>query len=74
MSTTMARKLCRCSTTRSTTGVEEELRAVLGDLGEDQLAEVLAFCWIGEAPRSSRLGRGDGGSAAAANGSGTIDE
>ncbi len=28
-------------------GVEEELRAVLDDLGEDQLAEVLAFCWVG---------------------------
>ena len=29
-------------------GVEEELRAALGDLGEDQLAEVLAFCWVGD--------------------------
>jgi hypothetical protein len=29
-------------------GVEEELRAVLDDLGEDQLAEVLAFCWVGQ--------------------------
>ncbi len=28
--------------------VEEELRAVLEDLGEDQLAEVLAFCWVGQ--------------------------
>ena len=28
--------------------VEEELRAVLEDLGEDQLAEVLALCWIGQ--------------------------
>ena len=27
--------------------VEEELRSVLEDLGEDQLAEVLAFCWVG---------------------------
>lgn len=27
--------------------VEEELHAVFGDLGEDQLAEVIAFCWIG---------------------------
>ena len=27
--------------------VEEELRAILDDLGEDQLAEVLAFCWVG---------------------------
>jgi len=27
--------------------VEEELRAILEDLGEDQLAEVIAFCWIG---------------------------
>ena len=29
-------------------GVEVELRAALGDLGEDQLAEVLAFCWVGD--------------------------
>lgn len=28
--------------------VEEELRAVFEDLGEDQLAEVIAFCWIGQ--------------------------
>ena len=28
--------------------VEEELRAVLEDLGEDQLAEVLAFTWVGQ--------------------------
>ena len=28
--------------------VEEELRAVFDDLGEDQLAEVLAFCWVGQ--------------------------
>ena len=28
--------------------VEEELKAVLEDLGEDQLAEVLAFCWVGQ--------------------------
>jgi hypothetical protein len=27
--------------------VEEELQAVFGDLGEDQLAEVIAFCWVG---------------------------
>jgi hypothetical protein len=27
--------------------VEEELRAVLEDLADDQLAEVLAFCWVG---------------------------
>ena len=27
--------------------VEEELRSVLEDLGEDQIAEVLAFCWVG---------------------------
>jgi hypothetical protein len=27
--------------------VEEELRAILDDLGEDQLTEVLAFCWVG---------------------------
>ena len=28
--------------------VEEEIRAALDDLGEDQLAEVLAFCWVGQ--------------------------
>jgi hypothetical protein len=28
--------------------VEEEIRAVLEDLGEDQLAEVIAFCWVGQ--------------------------
>jgi hypothetical protein len=28
--------------------VEEELRAVLEDLGEDQLAEVVAFTWVGQ--------------------------
>ena len=27
--------------------VEEELRAILEDLGEDQVVEVLAFCWVG---------------------------
>ena len=27
--------------------VEEELRSILEDLGEDQIAEVLAFCWVG---------------------------
>ena len=30
------------------TSVEEELRAVFEDLGEDQLAEVVAFCWVGQ--------------------------
>jgi hypothetical protein len=29
-------------------GVEEELTAALDDLAEDQLVEVLAFCWIGQ--------------------------
>ena len=28
--------------------VEEELRAVFEDLGEDQLAEVVAFTWVGQ--------------------------
>jgi hypothetical protein len=27
--------------------VEEELRSILEDLGEDQLVEVVAFCWVG---------------------------
>lgn len=30
------------------TSVEEELRQAFDDLGEDQLAEVLAFCWVGQ--------------------------
>lgn len=29
-------------------GVEEELRAAIDDLGEDQQAELLAFCWVGQ--------------------------
>lgn len=32
----------------SNDSVEEELRAVLEDLGEDQLAEVIAFTWVGQ--------------------------
>ena len=28
--------------------VEEELQAALEDLGEDQLAEVISFCWVGQ--------------------------
>ena len=28
--------------------VEKELKAVFEDLGEDQLAEVIAFCWVGQ--------------------------
>ena len=28
--------------------VEEELRSIFEDLGEDQLAEVVAFCWVGQ--------------------------
>ena len=28
--------------------VEEELKAILEDLGEDQLAEVVAFSWVGQ--------------------------
>jgi hypothetical protein len=30
------------------TSVEEELHAVFEDLGEDQLAEVMAFAWVGQ--------------------------
>ena len=30
------------------TSVEEELHAAFEDLGEDQLAEVIAFCWVGQ--------------------------
>jgi hypothetical protein len=30
------------------TSVEEEIRSTLEDLGEDQFAEVIAFCWVGQ--------------------------
>jgi hypothetical protein len=30
------------------TAVEEELNAAFDDLADDQLAEVLAFCWVGQ--------------------------
>ena len=30
------------------TAVEEELNAAFEDLADDQLAEVLAFCWVGQ--------------------------
>ena len=30
------------------TAVEEELTAAFEDLADDQLAEVLAFCWVGQ--------------------------
>ena len=30
------------------TSVEEELQAAFEDLAEDQLAEVIAFCWVGQ--------------------------
>ncbi len=29
-------------------GVEQELTAAFDDLAEDQLTEVLAFCWVGQ--------------------------
>ena len=29
-------------------GIEEELTAAFDDLAEDQLVEVLAFCWVGQ--------------------------
>ena len=57
-------------------GVEEELRAALGDLGEDQLAEVLAFCWVGDGTYEAADWDEamEEATAAAANGNGTIDE
>ena len=57
-------------------GVEEELRAALGDLGEDQLAEVLAFCWVGDGTYESADWDEalEEANASAGNGSGTIDE
>ena len=54
--------------------VEEELRTALDDLGEDQIEEVLAFCWVGagtydasdweEALQEAQDIYGDGGSEA----------
>ena len=57
-------------------GVEEELRAALGDLGEDQLAEVLAFCWVGDGTYEAADWDEaiEEAAAASANGSGTIDD
>ena len=57
-------------------GVEEELRAQLGDLGEDQLAEVLAFCWIGDGTYEAADWDEamEEASDSTKNGSGTIDE
>jgi hypothetical protein len=57
-------------------GVEEELRAALGDLGEDQLAEVLAFCWVGDGTYEAADWDEamEEAAAAAANGNGTIDD
>jgi hypothetical protein len=57
-------------------GVEEELRAALGDLGEDQLAEVLALCWVGDGTYEAADWDEamEEAASAAANGSGTIDE
>ncbi len=57
-------------------GVEEELRAALGDLGEDQLAEVLAFCWVGDGTydASDWDEAMEEASESASDGSGTIDE
>ena len=34
--------------------VEEELTAVFDDLAEDQQAEVLAFCWVGQGTYEAR--------------------
>jgi hypothetical protein len=57
-------------------GVEEELRAALGVLGEDQLAEVLAFCWVGDGTYEAADWDEamEEAAAAAANGNGTIDD
>ena len=57
-------------------GVEEELRAALGDLGEDQLAEVLAFCWVGDGTYEAADWDEaiEEANASAGNGSGTIEE
>lgn len=58
------------------TSVEEELKAVLDDLAEDQLAEVLAFCWVGQGTYdpSDWDEAMDEALAAAKDGDGPIDE
>jgi hypothetical protein len=38
-------------------GVEEEMRAALDDLADDQLAEALALAWVGAAPTMSASGK-----------------
>ena len=48
MSTTSRKARCRVLEDDINDSVEEELRAVFEDLGEDQLAEVIAFCWVGQ--------------------------
>ena len=56
--------------------VEEELKAILEDLAEDQLAEVLAFCWVGSGtydPADWNEAM-DEALAAAKDGDGPIDE
>jgi hypothetical protein len=37
-------------------GVEEELAGAFDDLAEDQLIEVLAFCWVGQGTMMSANG------------------
>jgi hypothetical protein len=58
------------------TSVEEELKAVLDDLADDQLAEVLAFCWVGQGTYdpSDWDEAMDEALAAAKDGDGPIDE
>ena len=48
MSTTRTKARSRVLDDDINDSVEEELQAVFEDLGEDQLAEVIAFCWVGQ--------------------------
>ncbi len=48
MSTTRKKAPSPFSTISINDSVEEELKAAFEDLGEDQLAEVVAFCWVGQ--------------------------
>ena len=48
MSTTSRKARCRVLEDDINDSVEEELQAAFEDLGEDQLAEVIAFCWVGQ--------------------------
>ncbi len=48
ISTAKTAKRCRCSTTTSTTESRKNFAPRSTTLAEDQQAELLAFCWVGQ--------------------------